>query len=313
MLNQNNALNKVIYIVVATFLVTFFIGLYINYQRPDEVIEASNEYNTAPSITSSVIPENKVLEYTDLPKYVPNRDELLDKFLDTVELMNKEKLPFDEPRTEIGQQDGFLRSKWKDAYFTKKVKYKYNGDTYYVFGQFKDTKKMYPLVPQVCSDFLVDAIDRSFGNWYYASSKRPQLVRGKFSIREEAKNDKLDLRRLNEFISYVKLHPEHFDVVFEGDGPPVGNAKFLNVWLTEGAGAQLGDLVIISGRVPWDRKSLHSHSFIISRMRDGMIDKISGNAGYSQEWNLSVESHRTPLRSVRFIIRLKDQFLEKMF
>lgn len=251
---------------------------------------------------------SKLIETADIDNLL--RDELLDSFLDIIELMNKEHLPFDEPKTEFGQQDGILRSKWKDAYFTGKTKFKFNDDTYYVFRRLKKDNRLYPFIPQVCSDYLIDAIDRSLGNWYYPSTRKPHYVKGKYSIQHQAKKEGYNLRRLHDVVKYMKSHPEHYEFVFEGDGIEIGNTKKLKAWFNL-IDVQLGDLILIGGRVPWDNK-LHSHSFIVSKMTDGYVNKVSGNAGMAREWNLEVESYRTPLRKVNYVIRLKNDLLIKM-
>src|SRR5690606_8535078 len=43
-------------------------------------------------------------------------------------------LPFDEPKTENGQQDGELRRRFETAYFSGQSRYKFNGDSYDVYG-----------------------------------------------------------------------------------------------------------------------------------------------------------------------------------
>jgi hypothetical protein len=69
-----------------------------------------------------------------------------------------ESLPFDEPRTEFGQQDGKLRQEWRQAYFQGASHYDFNGDTYAVFDPAGR-----PFVPEVCIDFIVDSLERAGG------------------------------------------------------------------------------------------------------------------------------------------------------
>ena len=79
----------------------------------------------------------------------------------TIELQVAEQLPFDEPKTEVGQQDGMLRLAWSEAYKHGGRSYTFNEDDYPVFD---DVGR--PKVPQVCIDFIVDTIERSAGTWY---------------------------------------------------------------------------------------------------------------------------------------------------
>ena len=62
-----------------------------------------------------------------------------------VEQQIEEGLPFDEPKTEDGQQDGKLRAEWRRAYLRGDVEYQFNEDTYWVFN-----REGRPHVPQVC-------------------------------------------------------------------------------------------------------------------------------------------------------------------
>src|SRR5690606_13581892 len=110
---------------------------------------------------------------------------------------------------------------------------------------------------------------------------------------------------------YIEKHPENYDIVFKGIGPELGDLNHLKIWM-QSVDVQLGDFVIVEGKVPWDTKH-HSHSFIITKMEDEFVSRISGNAGIAREWGLGVESRRTPNRTVRYIIRLKNSFLKQMY
>ena len=291
--------------MVITFTITYTAGKYIVSNKT----ETAEQTAVIPDMTPQPVEILNLDETAD--EEAISRNELLDPFLDAIETMNKEGLPFDEPKTEYGQQDGFLRPKWQDAYFLKKSKFKFNGDTYYVFGRRSDNNSLYPKVPQVCSDYVIDSIERSLKNWFYASRRKPHRLKGKFSIREEAKKEGYNLRRIRDMIKYMKAHPEKFEFAFEGNGLEIGSSNLLNVWLTQAAGAKLGSVVVVSGKVPWGKEE-HSHSFIITRMQDELIAGISGNAGIAREWALSVESRRSPRRTVRYVINLTDEFLKQM-
>src|SRR5690606_14286373 len=54
---------------------------------------------------------------------------------DAMRAMIEEGLPFDEPKTEVGQEDGKLRPEWARAYRSGKHTYEYNGDRYDVFDR----------------------------------------------------------------------------------------------------------------------------------------------------------------------------------
>ena len=75
----------------------------------------------------------------------------------------EEALPFDEPRTEDGQQDGNLRPAWSWAYNQGWDSYRFNEERYAVFDRHGR-----PLVPQVCIDFITDTLERASGTWWAA-------------------------------------------------------------------------------------------------------------------------------------------------
>src|SRR5690606_11641206 len=72
-----------------------------------------------------------------------------------------EGLPFDEPKTEYGQQDGKLRQEWLWAYRRGDSRFVFNEDQYHVFDA-----RGRPRVPQVCIDFIRDTYERASGSWY---------------------------------------------------------------------------------------------------------------------------------------------------
>lgn len=253
----------------------------------------------------------KVINVNDLES-VPSREQLLKKYLDTIQVINKEQLPFDEPRIEYGQQDGKLRPLWINAYMNKQYKYHFNGVVYYTFYKDKETKELIPNLPQVCSDYITDSLERSLGNWYNPSIKEPKLIKGKYSIRDQAEYEGLDLRKLNHLITFFQSHPEYFEFVFNGDGPKIGKIKELKQFFIFN-NVEVGDIGILSGKVPWDQVEIHSHSFIVTKVENGFVTHVSGNAGMAREWSINSESYRTPLRRVKYIIRLKNEFLEKMY
>jgi hypothetical protein len=245
---------------------------------------------------------------------LPSREELLKPVFDTAALMEQEQLPFDEPKTEIGQQDGSLRAKWEQAYFNKVGSYWFNDDKYYVYGKGKS-----PRPPEVCADFIVDLLERTSGTWY-ANNKR---VIGNLDIRGSMKKQGLYARRVNELVDYFKSQPENFKFLFAVDDPqfaptnywggpqvtPADGEGGLKEFLLA-SGVQVGDIIIISGRAPWDHgKEIHNHSMIVSSLKNGEVDTIIGNDAWVREKKLTIEVARAPKRKVKYIVRLTNEFL----
>ena len=222
----------------------------------------------------------------------------------------EEALPFDEPRREFGLQlDGRLRGNWRWAYYNKRLHYNFNGDKYSVFGRFGQ-----PLVPQVCVDFLFDTLERASGGWYAARGEKPELRRGLIDLDREKR---AEFRRVPEFIQYVNEHPQFFDSkqFDQKTTPELGDSEEFNRYLLAHPDfLQPGDLVVIGGEVPWDKKHEHYHSFIIydSDPISGFPQVIAGNASYPQLRAWETEAHRTPHRKLLFRARLKSELLEAL-
>lgn len=225
----------------------------------------------------------------------------------------EEKLPFDEPLTEAGQQDGFLRMKWQSAYSIGRTKYKMNGDDYYVFD-----KQGRPLVPQVCIDFLTDTFERASGTWFSGKSEKRERRVGKLDFQTVAPELP---RRVPDFVEFARGKPEWFDVY---DTPPSEQISFrethafYSMLKKNSARYQPGDIVVIRGYTPfqrkWERPIMHYHSFFVyeSDPLSGVPIVIVGNAGRPSLRTWEFEVRRTPKRSIWHRIRPHLYWLEQI-
>lgn len=271
----------------------------------------SAETKTIPSASPSATKQSVQVDPVKIgpEKEVKSRLQLLFPVFHAMVVQEGEKLPFDEPRHENGRQlDGKLRPNWIKAYFKKEPWYAFEGSSYRTMGA-----NNVPLIPQVCADFIVDTIDRSAGTWYASNLKHPQRIVGKFDFRSQMMKAKFEPRNANDLPRYFKTRPDDFLILFEGEGPEVGNASLLKEWMFN-LELQIGDIVIIKGLAPWDHgKEIHYHSFFITRMDDnGKVAMIIGNAGYPEEWTIGREVKRAPKRKPIAIIRMTDHFLESL-
>lgn len=242
------------------------------------------------------------------------REELLSPLFQTLDLFCEEKEIFDEPRGEGPgiQQDGMLRSKWFKAYMSGKHFFKFiQEDSGYIGNYSVYGKKNTPLPPMVCPDLITDTLERTSGTWYRADPKNPGRDIGILEIRDHAKEEGFDVRRIFELIAYMKTHPENFEFVFEGIGPKVGRVKELRSWMKD-RGVSVGDIVVVSGKAPWDLSGIsHQHSMFVRELdSSGMVKFIVGNSDWVQKRSLAIEVSRAPKRRVIAVIRLTDQFLE---
>ena len=221
-----------------------------------------------------------------------------------------EALPFDEPLREYGfQLDGMLRSRWLTAYLHHRDKFAFNGDSYRVF----DTKGR-PLAPEVCVDFLTDTLERTTGTWYESRGATPGRVVGKFDF-DALGTDRTEMRRVPGFVSFVKAHPEWFDVEDDRSHIELGDRLAFFGYLEEHVNDFApGDAVLIKGKTPWDPAHVHFHSFFVyeSDPVTGMPLVIVGNAGTPSLRSWKTEVRRTPKRTLLSRIRFSTAWLESV-
>jgi hypothetical protein len=219
----------------------------------------------------------------------------------------EEALPFDEPRTEIGQQDGNLRPAWIWAYNNGWDSYRFNDDQYMVFDGAGR-----PKVPQVCIDFITDTLERASGTWWRRRDEQRERLAGKLDFELLA----LDNRRsVERFVRFAKAHPEWFDVhdLSPEDRIPFFQRERFYAHLRERSDTyQPGDIVVIHGLR--DDGEFHYHSFWIydADPVTGMPTLVASNAGRPRIRTWEFEMRNAPRRSIRHRIRPRLQWLEQV-
>lgn len=220
-----------------------------------------------------------------------------------------ESLPFDEPVTEVGQQDGILRRAWWHAYRTGRSSYLVNGDRYAVFDA---TGR--PLVPQLCVDFLRDSIERAAGTWFRRRDEARERVVGRFDFEPQGGDA---LRGVWTFVELARSRADWMETTELPDHEriPFGRVNRVLSYLVDRADEFVeGDMVFVFGRVPWDPIEPHYHSFFVweSDPATGMPIVLAGNAGRPALRPWMVELLRTPERSIRFRLRPRLEWLESV-
>jgi hypothetical protein len=235
------------------------------------------------------------------------RQRLVDRLRAAIWEQVGEGLPFDEPKTEEGQQDGRLRQSWRDAYFMGRSVFEFNGDQYPVFGA-----GGIPRIPQVCVDFITDTWERMADTrWAKRSEGRHRHV-GRLDF------DTLGIenrRSVDKLIDFAVEHPNWFELMLVSEPERVAFANrggFFRRLLELRAEFRPGDVVAILG--PRDDDRLHYHSFFIiqSDPLTGMPTLVAGNAGRPRVRTWEGEMQNAPRRSIVARIRPRLEWLEQV-
>lgn len=229
------------------------------------------------------------------------------KLVSVIKEQVDEALPFDEPKTEDGQQDGKLRPEWRNAYLRGSSSFEFNGDRYAVFDSAGR-----PRPPQVCIDFVLDTFERASGTWWQSRSQGRQRVLGRLQFDDAALENR---RSVERFIDFARTHAESFDVYEpapEARVPLRNRALFFAELYRSRAHFQRGDIVAILG--PRDDEKLHYHSFFIvdADPLSGMPTELAANAGRPRIRSWEGEMQNAPRRSILARIRPRPIWLEAL-
>jgi hypothetical protein len=218
----------------------------------------------------------------------------------------EEDLPFDEPKTEEGQQDGKLRGEWRRAYLRGDVEYTFNEDTYWVFD-----RKGRPHVPQVCVDFVLDSWERVADSWWAprGEGRRRRVGRLDFDALEIENR-----RSVEQLMGFAKQHPDWFElreIPYSQQVPLRGRRRFFDKLYRERSEYRPGDVVMILG--PRDDDLLHYHSFFVvaADPLSGMPTWLAANAGRPRIRTWEAEMQNAPKRAIVARLRPRLEWLER--
>jgi hypothetical protein len=232
------------------------------------------------------------------------RERALQRVRDAICAGVDENLPFDEPKTEFGQQDGKLRQEWRQAYFRGASHYDFNGDTYAVFDAAGR-----PFVPEVCIDFIVDSFERAGGAWYAPSSAPRAHFAGRVDFDGTGM---LNRRNVEEFIALARRRSEWFELrptPPEEQVPFKWRDRFFASLFQHRAEYRPGDIVVILGER--DDAKLHYHSFFVfdADPVTAMPTLVAGNSGRPRVRAWAAEMTSAPKRSIFARVRPRAPFL----
>lgn len=224
-----------------------------------------------------------------------------------IDAMVEEGLPFDEPKTEIGQQDGQLRPAWITAYRKGELRYEFNGDEYPVFDW-----RGRPRVPQVCVDFITDAFERAGGGWWGRRGEPRVRKTGAISFRKLGIENS---RSVESFANFAWATPEWFDVVWlsKEERIPFGKRReFFEHLATHARRYQPGDVILIYGLRSDDRNHYHSFFVYESDAVTGAPLLVAANAGRPRVRSWEAEMRNAPKRTIVARLRPRLPFLERL-
>lgn len=240
--------------------------------------------------------------------WASRRATVLDRLRRAIDQQVKEGLPFDEPRTEMGQEDGKLRQHWRWAYRRGESSYEFNGDRYYVFDA-----QGSPRVPQVCIDFITDTLERASGSWWRGHGQPRERERGSLDF------DGLDLenrRSVEHFIRFAERMPRWFDVYRLREEEKIAFLRrddFVRHLVEHRDRYIPGDIVAIYGLR--DDERLHYHSFFVydTDPVTGLATLLAANAGAPRLRSWRGEMRSAPRRSLFARVRPRLEWLESLF
>jgi hypothetical protein len=218
-----------------------------------------------------------------------------------------EALPFDEPKTEDGQEDGKLRPAWWWAYRGGATRYEWNGDKYRVFDSAGR-----PLVPQVCIDFITDTFERASGTWFAPKGQPRARLVGRVDLNDFEMENR---RSVEEFLALSERRTDLFEIHWvppERQTPLRRRERFFTHLYEDRDKYRAGDVLVILGLR--DDEKFHYHSFFVfdSDPITGMPTLVAANSGRPRIRAFSDEMENAPRRSLRARVRPRLDWLERV-
>jgi hypothetical protein len=258
------------------------------------------------SLRCEIVPPGERARLAETRKRIAREERMARVFREAITAQITDALPFDEPRTEWGQQDGHLRFHWKKAYESGEDHYSFNFDRYPVFSPRGE-----PLAPQVCIDFITETLERATGTRYRARGAPPGRDIGAVDFDALLGNDR---RQVPRFIAWSQKNTDAFETVTlptSRQTPYTFKQRFYANLANDADHYRPGTIVVIRGFAPWDFFSVpHYHAFFVYETDPvtGVPILLAGNAGKPRVQSWDSVMARAPQRAIRYRMRPKPEW-----
>lgn len=218
-----------------------------------------------------------------------------------------ERLPFDEPREEVGQQDGSLRPAWNWAYKRGGLGYTFNDIWYPVFDP-----QGRPHPPQVCIDFILDTFERASGTWYRSRSEPRERRTGSLDFESFNIPNRRGVESVVDFFRATATTFEVWDLAPEQRIRFAQTDAFLDFLRDNADRFACPNVVTIHG--PRGDEA-HYHSFWVFETDPvtGMPIFLAENAGKPRIRSWQSVMQNAPLRSIRNVLTPRLDFLMRTY
>ena len=217
--------------------------------------------------------------------------------IDTAFTMVRENLFFDEPANEVGQQDGIMRLAFMDAFRNGATEYTVNEVAYSIYDE-----SGRPRPPQVCIDFITDAVERFSGSWWPEETAQSNArTEGRINMRDYMSYRQV--RRLVELADTFPFIAQLFSFKRE-DRVPFGEREgfFQNLWKHRDD-LRIADIIVIYGLRSDGRNHYHSFYIYDTDPVYGMPITLTDQAGHARIRSWTSVMSTAPRRSVQHRIR----------
>jgi hypothetical protein len=167
-------------------------------------------------------------------------------------------------------------------------------------------------------DFLTDTFERLSGTWFAPRGEEPKRIVGRLDFDAIPGVDRSNLRRVPAFVDFARGRPGWFEVYDTSANERLnrlGASERFYPYLERQADVfRPGDIIVIRGKTPWDRRFMHYHSFFVYEQDPitGTPMVVLGNAGKPSLRSWETEARRTPLRSIHHRLRPQIEWLESL-